>query len=142
MKSNKYAFWNNKGGVGKTFLCFAVASEYAMQHPDVKVVVIDLCLQSNVSEIFLRGNGSGGKNHRNLINKEHPNKSKTIGGYYSQRINRPHEKMGTEKDFLIQVKEFNGNAPENLHLIAGDSSLEMQVKTIDQIAAQGLLLES
>ena len=24
----KYAFWNNKGGVGKSFLCFATASEY------------------------------------------------------------------------------------------------------------------
>ena len=142
MKPYKYAFWNNKGGVGKTFLCFAVASEYALQHPDVNVVIIDMCPQANVSEILLGGNGSGGKNHRKLVNKEHPNNSKTIGGYYSQRINRPHEKTETEKDFLIQVREFNRNASENLHLIAGDSSLEMQVKTINQIAAQGLPLES
>ncbi len=39
--------------MGKTFLCFAVASEYALQHPDVKVVVIDMCPQANVSEILL-----------------------------------------------------------------------------------------
>ena len=142
MKPYKYAFWNNKGGVGKTFLCFAVASEYALQHPDVHVAVIDMCPQAHVSEIFLGGNGSGGKNHRKLVNKEHPEDSKTIGGYYSQRINRPHEKTETEKDFLIRVKEFNGNAPENLYLIAGDSSLEMQVKTINQIAAQGLPLDA
>ena len=32
---------------------FAVASEYALQHPDVKVVVIDMCPQANVSEILL-----------------------------------------------------------------------------------------
>ena len=25
----KIDFWNNKGGVGKIFLCFATASEYA-----------------------------------------------------------------------------------------------------------------
>ena len=37
----KYAFWNNKGGVGKTFLCFATASEYARQYPNVSVVVMD-----------------------------------------------------------------------------------------------------
>ena len=53
MRPYKYAFWNNKRSVGKTFLCFAVASEYALQHPDVKVVVIDMCPQANVSEILL-----------------------------------------------------------------------------------------
>ena len=141
MNPYKYAFWNNKGGVGKTFLCFAVASEYAMKRPDVEVVVIDMCSQANVSEILLGGNG-GGKTHRKLVNKEHPNESKTIGGYYSQRINRPHEKTRTEKNFLLQVKESNKNAPKNLHLIAGDSSLDMQVKTINQIAAQGLPLDA
>ena len=43
------AFWSNKGGVGKTFLCFATAAEYARQHPDVSVVVMDLCPQANIS---------------------------------------------------------------------------------------------
>ena len=65
----KYAFWNNKGGVGKTFLCFATASEYARQHPQVKVVVMDMCPQANISEILLGGNGSGGEALQGLLMK-------------------------------------------------------------------------
>jgi cellulose biosynthesis protein BcsQ len=48
-----YAFWNNKGGVGKSFLCFVAATEYAAKHPDIDVYVIDLCPQANVSETLL-----------------------------------------------------------------------------------------
>ena len=136
MKPYKYAFWNNKGGVGKTFLCFAVASEYALQHPDVHVVVIDMCPQANLSEILLGGNGDGGKKLQDLIEKK--DNPQTIGGYYHQRILQPHEKTETEKDFLIQVKKFDRNASENLHLIAGDSSLELQVQTINNIAVQDI----
>lgn len=136
MKSNKYAFWNNKGGVGKTFLCFAVASEYALHHRDVKVVVIDMCPQANVSEILLGGNGSGGEILQELIKK--PDNPQTIGGYYHQRILQPHEKTGDEATFLVKVNDFNKNASENLHLIAGDPSLELQVQTINNIAVQDI----
>jgi cellulose biosynthesis protein BcsQ len=52
---SSYAFWNNKGGVGKSFLCFVAASEYAHRHPGTDVYVIDLCPQGNVSEILLGG---------------------------------------------------------------------------------------
>lgn len=65
-------------------------------------------------------------------------KSKTIEGYYHQRIFQPHFITGTETDFLIQVKK---NASENLYLIAGDPFLELQAKTIDTIAVQELLVE-
>ncbi len=58
----KYAFWNNKGGVGKTFLCFASACQYARRHPRTAVVVIDMCPQANVSEILLGGNGGEERN--------------------------------------------------------------------------------
>ena len=130
-----YAFWNNKGGVGKTFLCFAVASEYALQHPDFKVVVIDMCPQANVSEIFLGGNGSGDEKLQNLIQK--PDGAQTIGGYYRQRILiRPHGKTGAETEFMVRVKNLNENASENLYLVAGDPALELLVKTIDTIAVQ------
>ncbi|WDD33465.1 ParA family protein [Nostoc sp. UHCC 0926] len=52
---SSYAFWNTKGGVGKSFLCFVAAAEYAHRHPDTDVYVIDLCPQANVSEILLGG---------------------------------------------------------------------------------------
>ena len=50
-----YAFWNNKGGVGKSYLTFQVASEYAKTHPDKPVLVIDLCPQANASGMLLGG---------------------------------------------------------------------------------------
>ncbi len=34
-----YAFWSSKGGVGKTFLCFAAASEFALRNPETSVTV-------------------------------------------------------------------------------------------------------
>ncbi len=131
-----YAFWNNKGGVGKTFLCFAVSSEFALRHPETAVVVIDMCPQANVSEIFLGGNGSGTEQLERLLNK--PAGPQTIGGYYHQRILNPHSKTGTETDFLIKVKECNKYAPDNIYLIAGDPSIELQVQTINNISVQDI----
>ena len=132
----KYAFWNNKGGVGKTFLCFATASEYARQHPQRKVVVMDMCPQANVSEILLGGNGGGGEELRRLFRKLPV--AQTIGGYYHQRILQPHGMTGTETDFLLRVQESNPRAPDNLYLVAGDPSLELQVQTINNIAVQDI----
>ena len=34
----RYALWNNKGGVGKSFLTFSLACEYAIAHPDEEVL--------------------------------------------------------------------------------------------------------
>ena len=95
----KYAFWNNKGGVGKTFLCFAVASEYARTHPRANVVVIDVCPQANVSEILLGGNRGGGVVLHDLLGRRPT--ARTIGGYYHQRILQPHGLTGTETDFRL-----------------------------------------
>ena len=50
-----YALWNNKGGVGKSYLTFQIASEYARTHPDKKILVIDLCPQANASGMLLAG---------------------------------------------------------------------------------------
>lgn len=132
----KYAFWNNKGGVGKTFLCFAAACQYALQHPKTAVVVIDMCPQANVSEILLGGNGGGGDVLQRLL-KKLPN-AQTIGGYYHQRILQPHRRTGTETSFLVRVRDSNPRAPRNLHLVAGDPSLELQVQTINNIAVQDI----
>ena len=50
-----YAIWNNKGGVGKSYLTFQISSEYARTHPDKKVLVVDLCPQANASGMLLGG---------------------------------------------------------------------------------------
>jgi chromosome partitioning protein len=33
-KAMRYAVWNNKGGVGKSFLSFVLGTEVAYRHPD------------------------------------------------------------------------------------------------------------
>lgn len=54
-----YAFYNNKGGVGKTTLCQNVACLYAEENPKKQVLVIDLCPQANISQFLLGGGHIG-----------------------------------------------------------------------------------
>ena len=131
----RYAIWNNKGGVGKTFVTFVIASEYATAHPNKSVVVIDMCPQANVSEILLGGNGIGASKLSELLNNSI---RQTIGGYFDQRIAQPHTKTGTEVSFLFQLSSINSNLPKNMFLVAGDPSLELQAQAINQIASQTL----
>lgn len=50
-----YAFWNNKGGTGKTSLSFQTITMYAKIHKKEKILAIDLCPQANLSELLLGG---------------------------------------------------------------------------------------
>ena len=118
----RYAIWNNKGGVGKSFLTFVFASEYAAANPEKVVYVIDMCPQANVSEIFLGGNGYGAKILANLLSEE---QRQTIGGYFDSRLEQPQQPTGLEADFSIQVHEFNKRISKNLFLVAGDPALEV-----------------
>ena len=137
----RYAIWNNKGGVGKSFLTFVFASEYASKNPDKTVYVIDMCPQANVSEIFLGGNGNGTKVLSDILGKS-GEKRQTVGGYFDSRIVQPHAKTGNETNFSIHPCDFNSNIPNNLYLVAGDPSLEVQAEAINQIANQSLPAES
>lgn len=117
----KYMVWNNKGGVGKTFLTYLLASEYAIEHKDTKVVVVDLCPQANVSEILLGGNGKGEENLSNLQSK-----GKTIAGYIKERFNKSFgNKLGNETSHFIKVDEYNKAMPDNLYLLPGDVDLDI-----------------
>lgn len=133
--SVRYAVWNNKGGVGKTFLTFIIACAYAQKHPERTVVVLDLCPQANVSEILLGGNGVGGAELAKLLTKQ---PRQTIGGYFDQRIAQPHKRTGTEVSFLLDLPAINPAMPTNLRLVAGDPSLEVQTQAMNQISGQSL----
>ena len=50
-----YGYWNNKGGTGKTSLCFQSICFYAEQNPDKQILVVDVCPQANLSELLLGG---------------------------------------------------------------------------------------
>lgn len=58
----RYAIWNNKGGVGKTFLSFVLGTEFAQKNPHKNILLVDMCPQANLSEVLLGGNGSGAAN--------------------------------------------------------------------------------
>lgn len=135
----RYAIWNNKGGVGKSFVSFITACEYARQNPDKKVVIVDMCPQANVSEVVLGGNGKGAEQLQKLLTAKN---RKTIGGYFDERISSPHKITGNETSYVLQANKFNSNLDQNIYLIAGDPSLEIQAEAINQIAGQTLPADS
>ena len=127
----RYAIWNNKGGVGKSFLTLMLATEWARKNPDARVLVVDMCPQANVSEMLLGGNGIGHTTISKFVDE-----SLTIGGYFDSRILSPHKKTGGEKKFCTLVSQKNKNIPSNLYLVVGDPVLELQVQTINNISVQ------
>ena len=117
-----------------------IGSEYAIQNRTRNVVIVDLCPEANVSEIVLGGNGAGSRNLSTVLSAT---PRKTIGGYFDERINSPHNVTGTELSYLLSnLRRFNPNLPSNLHAIIGDPSLELQAQAMNQISAQTLPLDS
>jgi cellulose biosynthesis protein BcsQ len=138
-KPMRYAVWNNKGGVGKSFLSFVLGTEYAHRHQDQAVILADMCPQANLSEIVLGGNGSGTTTLQNMLSGRN---RKTVGGYFDSRIASPHRLTGSETEYLISASKHNRNLPKNLWLLVGDPSLELQAQVISQIGGQTLPQDS
>jgi len=126
----RYCIWNNKGGVGKTFLTYCLSTTYAARHPQKKVVVVDMCPQANVSEMILGGNGPG----EERLNTCYEN-SRTIACYIKSRNAKSRfEKIGTELTYFVRAKDFNNNIPENLYLLPGDFDLDICASIIEHMA--------
>lgn len=135
----RYAVWNNKGGVGKSFLSFVLATEIAYRNPNEHVIVVDMCPQANLSEIVLGGNGSGATALQNILGEAN---RRTVGGYFDERIASPHRQTGAEPQYLLRASDRNPMLPGNLWLVAGDPSLELQAQVISQIGGQTLPRDS
>jgi cellulose biosynthesis protein BcsQ len=129
-----YAFWNNKGGVGKSYLSFQVASEYARQHPDQRVLVLDLCPQANSSSMLLGGMLAGNNTLDQLSQGTPP---RTISGYVEERITSPYVSPNSGARFAIQPTTFNRSVPQNVFLVAGDEQLEIQMARVAGLAQSG-----
>jgi cellulose biosynthesis protein BcsQ len=116
-----YAFYNNKGGVGKTTLCSNAATLYAKDNPDTQVLVIDMCPQANISQ-FLLGGGKQGY----FINQRIQSSAsrKNIVGFIDWLLKGNANFKTPKTSYKIQVSNYNTNIEENLYLIAGDSFLE------------------
>ena len=82
-----YGIWNNKGGVGKSYLTFQIASEYARTHTEQKVLVVDMCPQADSSSVLL-GGMENGEGQLDEICQSTPRT--TIAGYVRERIASPY----------------------------------------------------
>ncbi len=128
-----YAYWNNKGGTGKTSLCFQSLTTYAHQHPDERILAIDVCPQANLSELLLGGLAHGGST--NLLALQAEATRRTIGGYFERRLPSPFSVPPISADAYISLpSEFNSQIPSNIDLIAGDPLLELQSTAMSTLA--------
>jgi cellulose biosynthesis protein BcsQ len=128
-----YALWNNKGGVGKSTISFHLASRYAERNPDVNVLVIDLCPQSNSSMMFLGGGLIGESNVLALCTLTTP---MTVVGYLSAVIsNGAGAPLPNPYEYIVETKKYNSFMPKNLFLMCGDGNLEPMAPAISGAAA-------
>ena len=129
-----YALWNNKGGVGKSYLTFQIASEYARTHSEKKILIIDLCPQANASGMLL-GGMERGEESLDRLSARTPRQ--TISGYVEDRISSPYVNPKTGQRFVINVSQQNDRVPSNLFLVCGDEQLEIQASRVRGATAPG-----
>lgn len=123
MKNNItiYTFYNNKGGVGKTTLCFNAATLYAQDHPKTQVMVIDMCPQANVSQFLLGGGKRGYKTNQKLQSSA---TRKNVVGFVDWLLKGNSNFGSPSTSYKTKVAPYNSFVSPNLYLVAGDSFLE------------------
>lgn len=127
-----YAVWNNKGGVGKSTITFHLASRYAEKNPKKRVLVIDLCPQSNVSMLLLGGGIKGEQAVLGLCTEPTP---KTVVGYLSTVVSGgPGAPLPDPSRYLVRVHDENPKVANNLYLLCGDGNLEPMSPAITRAA--------
>ncbi len=134
MATYTYALWNNKGGVGKSYLTFQLACEYARLHPDKRTLVVDLCPQANSSGMLLGGIVKGEQAIDDICAR--PDR-RTIAGYVRERIASPYHNPRCGSGYATQVHKINPGIPENLYLVVGDEELEILASRVSHAAAGG-----
>jgi cellulose biosynthesis protein BcsQ len=125
------AFWNNKGGTGKTSLAFQTVCAYAQKYPKKRILAIDACPQANLSELLLGGLEGNGSQNLMLLQSEDPRRS--IAGYFQRRLPSPYgmpTPLVVPQDFICRPLTFNNSIASNIDLMAGDALLELQANAI------------
>lgn len=130
-----FALWNNKGGVGKSFLTFALACEYAKDNPDEDVIVMDLCPQANLTEMLLGGKDTAAEALKAMYG-ESPRRS--VGGFFEAKLTSPFLPLTDISPFLCSPSRYNANIPANVTLLAGDNLLELLAEAIRQVSQMPL----
>ncbi len=131
----KYAFWNNKGGTGKTSLAFQSVCYYAEKHPEKKILVVDICPQANLSELFLGGITNNGSTK--LLERQGLMPRCSLGGYFQLRLPSPYVlPIFNAQDFISKPIVYNRAIPKNVDLVCGDPLLELQANAINTLSNQ------
>jgi cellulose biosynthesis protein BcsQ len=129
----RYAFWNNKGGTGKTSLAFQSICRYAEVHKTKKILAVDVCPQANLSELFLGGLTKRGSDK--LLQRQGAVPRASVGGYFQMRLPSPYSPVTVKAaDFVTTPHAFNSAIPGNIDLICGDPILELQSNAINTLA--------
>jgi AAA domain len=132
MVKKRYAVWNNKGGVGKSTITYHLASRISAQNPDLNVLVIDLCPQSNVSMMLLGGGTIGEEAVMSFCSAPTP---KTVVGYLSDVLSGGERApLPDPSNYLTQVSTVNPHMTDNLFLLSGDGNLEPMSPAITRAA--------
>jgi cellulose biosynthesis protein BcsQ len=129
----KYAFWNNKGGTGKTSLAFQSIVRYAEKHPKKRVLAVDMCPQANLSELMLGGLNNKGSDK--LLERQGMVPRCSVGGYFQLRLPSPYAPpVFDAHDFLTKPIKYNPALPGNIDLVCGDPLLELQANAVNTLA--------
>lgn len=129
----KYAFWNNKGGTGKTSLAFQAITRYAQKYPDKRVLAIDVCPQANLSELML--GGLNNKGSEKLLERQGLIPRCSVGGYFQLRLPTPYVVPAfNASDFISKPSTYNSGVPANVDLVCGDPLLELQANAVNTLA--------
>lgn len=129
----KYAFWNNKGGTGKTSLAFQAIARYAERHPKKRVLAIDVCPQANLSELML--GGLNNKGSEKLLGQQGLVPRCSLGGYFQLRLPSPYTPpVFNAHDFITKPNAFNKGLSATIDLVCGDPLLELQANAVNTLA--------
>jgi cellulose biosynthesis protein BcsQ len=138
-----YAFWNNKGGTGKTSLAFQAITRYAEIHHEKRVLAVDLCPQANLSELML--GGLSNKGSEKLLERQGKVPRCSIGGYFQLRLPSPYAPPTFDAhDFITKPNPsnasntYNAALPTNIDLVCGDPLLELQANAVNTLANQNI----
>ena len=109
-------------------MCF-----YANQHPDERILAVDVCPQANLSELLFGGLTNEGS--LRLLTQQDTNPRRTLGGYFEKRLPSPFTMPSViAEDYISTPQDFNPAIPANVDLIAGDPLLELQSNAISTLA--------
>lgn len=134
---SSYVVWANKGGIGKSTMTFQLACAAAHQHPNKKVLVIDLSPQCDVSRMILGGGHFGGENAILGLMQNRPRK--TIQSYLLDCLNDVQSGIGwpDPNQYVVSPNSVRSEGtqplPDNLQLLCGDFDLERTIQLIEQL---------